>query len=183
MIAAVLGGVLGYERERKGRSVGVRTHMYRGYKKAAAVTAGDERAIRRRDAFARRFEMLSGTPVATLDFAEAASLGGGRQALAKLLVKSDFAGGVIFCSSDQFAQGVLVEAKGRGLSVPQHLAVVGFGDQEFVAYTDPPLTSIRVDRGKLGSAAADALLSRFAKSASIKAVTDIGFETVERQTS
>ena len=27
MIAAVLGGVLGYERERKGRSAGVRTHM------------------------------------------------------------------------------------------------------------------------------------------------------------
>ena len=26
-IAAVLGGILGYERERKGRSAGVRTHM------------------------------------------------------------------------------------------------------------------------------------------------------------
>lgn len=27
VLAAVLGGILGYERERKGRSAGVRTHM------------------------------------------------------------------------------------------------------------------------------------------------------------
>lgn len=155
----------------------------RGYTRAAAVTAGDQRAARRRDAFAQRFENLSGTPVDTVDFGGAASLGGGRQALVKLLTKYDFLGGVIFCSSDQFAQGVLVEAKARGLSVPQDVAVIGFGDQEFAPYTDPPLTSVRVDRAKLGSAAADALLSRFAKSSSVQAVTNIGFEIVERQTS
>lgn len=153
----------------------------RGYERAAAVTAGDERAARRRDAFSRQFEMLRGTPVASVDFNEHASLGAGRQALATLISDSAFSGGVIFCSSDQFAQGILVEAKARGLCVPQDLAVIGFGDQEFAPYTDPPLTSVRVDRDKLGRAAADALLTRFANRTSVTAVTDVGFEIVIRQ--
>lgn len=152
-----------------------------GYERAAVVTAGDERAARRRDAFARQFEMLRGIPVTTVDFAGHASLGAGRQALATLVCEKGFTDGVIFCSSDQFAQGVLVEAKARGLDVPGSLAVIGFGDQEFAPHTDPALTSVRVDRDKLGSAAADALLSRFADPPSVRAVTDIGFEIIRRQ--
>ncbi|MFN7090523.1 MAG: substrate-binding domain-containing protein [Allorhizobium sp.] len=71
----------------------------------------------------------------------------------------------------------------RGLKVPQDLAVIGFGDQEFAPYTDPPLTSVRVDRDRLGSAAADALLARFSKHPVVGAVTDIGFQIIERETS
>lgn len=153
----------------------------RGYERAATVTAGDERAARRRDAFARRFQSLRNTPVVRVDFEGAASLGHGRQALETLLAGKTFPGGVIFCSSDQFAQGILVEAKARGLKVPQDVAVIGFGDQEFAPYTDPALTSVRVDRDKLGSAAAGALLTRFAKSTIVQAVTDIGFEIIERR--
>ncbi|WP_034850546.1 LacI family DNA-binding transcriptional regulator [Sinorhizobium sojae] len=155
----------------------------RGYERAAAVTAGDERAARRRDAFVKQFEMLRGAPVATIDFKGHASLGGGRQALATLIADHGFSGGVVFCSSDQFAQGILVEAKARGLAVPRELAVIGFGDQEFAPHTDPPLTSVRVDRDMLGSAAADALLARFAKIPLVGAVTDIGFQIMERETS
>lgn len=155
----------------------------RGYSHAAAVTAGDERAARRRDAFVRQFEALGGTPVATVDFPGHASLGGGRQALATLIAEHGFSGGVIFCSSDQFAQGILVEAKARGLAVPSEVAVIGFGDQEFAPHTDPPLTSVRVDREKLGTASADALLARFAKTTMTNPVTDIGFRIIERQTS
>ena len=155
----------------------------RGYKQAAAVTAGDERAARRRDAFAKQFEALGGAPVVTIDLEGHASLGGGREALATLIGDHGFSGSVIFCSSDQFAQGILVEAKARGLAVPQDVAVIGFGDQEFAPHTDPPLTSVRVDRERLGSAAADALLTRFEKKPIAGAVTDIGFRIIERETS
>ncbi|MGV2114375.1 LacI family DNA-binding transcriptional regulator [Agrobacterium salinitolerans] len=156
--------------------------LARGYVWAATVTAGDERAIRRRDAFIRRFESLTATNVSCIDFVDGpATLGRGREALAELLKQPCPHGGVVFCSSDQFAQGVLVEAKARGLGVPADVAVIGFGDQEFAAYTDPPLTSVRVDRDQLGQAAADSILARLSETTSPSHVVDIGFKIIARE--
>lgn len=153
----------------------------KAYAWAATVTAGDERAIRRRDAFVKRFERLNGGSVTSVDFPDGpATLGRGREALATLLKTTRLPGGVIFCSSDQFAQGILVEAKARGMRVPEDIAVIGFGDQEFAAHTDPALTSVRVDRERLGRTAADALLTRFSNEGVRNPVINIGFEIAER---
>lgn len=151
-----------------------------GYRHAATITAGDERARRRRDAFAARFGKLSGNTPMAVDFDHSASLGAGRQALAQLLEQGASKGMVIFCSSDQSAQGVLVEARARGLSVPRDIAVIGFGDQEFAASTEPGLTSVRIDRHVLGSVAANALVDRFAGAEAPETVHDIGFELIRR---
>ncbi|UYO01429.1 MAG: LacI family DNA-binding transcriptional regulator [Devosia sp.] len=152
-----------------------------GYAHAATITAGDERAVRRRNAFAGRFEQLTGTRVLPVDFSAPATLGLGREALGQLLERQLPPGSVIFCSSDQFAQGALVEASARGLSIPGDVAVIGFGDQEFAASTAPALTSVRIDRQVLGQTAANALLSRFAASPEPAMVHDIGFEIIRRQ--
>ncbi|MCS6758012.1 MAG: substrate-binding domain-containing protein [Candidatus Devosia euplotis] len=87
---------------------------------------------------------------------------------------------MVFCSSAQFAQGVLIEANKRGLSIPGDLAVIGFGDQEFATSTEPALTSVRIDRQALGQVAANALVDRFAASDTLQAIHDIGFEIVRR---
>ena len=152
-----------------------------GYLNASTITAGDERAVRRRDAFLARFGKRKGTEGDGVDFDAPASLGLGRQALAQLLEKGMSKGTVLFCSSDQFAQGVLVEAAARGLSVPENVAVIGFGDQEFAPQTEPALTSIRIDRQILGQVAANALVDRFAALPSLSAVHDVGFELVRRR--
>lgn len=152
-----------------------------GYAHAATITASDERAICRRDAFAHRYERLTGTKVQAADFAAHATLGLGREGLAQLLDQNLPRGSVIFCSSDQFAQGALVEATARGLCVPQDIAIIGFGDQEFAASTVPALTTVRIDRQILGQTAANALLARFAASPETAMVHDIGFEIVRRQ--
>lgn len=151
-----------------------------GYSHAATITASDERAVRRRDAFATRFGKHVSTQVRGVDFSASATLGLGRQALSQLIEQGLEPGTVLFCSSDQFAQGVLIEANARGLSVPRDVAVIGFGDQEFAAMTEPALTSIRIDRQILGQVAANALVDRFAASASLQAVHDVGFELVRR---
>ena len=151
-----------------------------GYRHAATITAGDERARRRRDAFAARFARRSGTELLSVDFVQSASLGLGRQALAQLLEQGAPKGTVVFCSSDQFAQGLVVEARARGLSVPDDIAVIGFGDQEFAASTEPALTSIRIDRHVLGRVAANALVDRFAAADGLDSVHDVGFELVRR---
>ncbi|MGV8853328.1 MAG: LacI family DNA-binding transcriptional regulator [Devosia sp.] len=151
-----------------------------GYEHAVTVTARDERAVRRRDAFATRFGKRTGTSVQHIDFASSASLGLGREALTRLMEAGLPAKAVMFCSSDQFAQGILIEASARGLSVPRDIAVIGFGDQEFAASTQPALTSVRIDRQILGQVAANALVDRFAASSTVSAVHDVGFEIVSR---
>ena len=151
-----------------------------GYRHAATITAADERARRRRDAFASRFSKHTGTAAVAIDFEQSASLGLGREALSQLLERNVPKGTVVFCSSDQFAQGILVEAAARGLSVPADIAVIGFGDQEFAASTEPALTSIRIDRQVLGQVAANSLIARFATREGQEAVHDVGFELRRR---
>lgn len=151
-----------------------------GYRHAATITAGDERARRRRDAFAARFTQRRPGTVTSIEYSTSATLGMGRQALADLIERDLSPGTVIFCSSDQFAQGVLVEAAARSLSVPGELAVIGFGDQDFAEVTDPALTTIRIDREALGRSAANLLIDRFNDRARTGAVHNIGFTLIRR---
>lgn len=152
-----------------------------GYETAATITAGDDRALRRRDAFTSRFETVTRSKVQAMDFDVPATLGLGREAMAKLIELSLPPRSVVFCSSDQFAQGALVEAGARGLKVPDDVAVIGFGDQEYAASTAPALTSVRIDRQVLGRTAAEALLTRFSEGPEGHLVKDIGFQIIRRQ--
>ncbi|MFD1798094.1 LacI family DNA-binding transcriptional regulator [Paracoccus aurantiacus] len=151
-----------------------------GYTHAATVTAGDLRAGRRRDAFIERFEATH-PPVTRIDYpAGTATLGDGRASLARLIDEMGFMGGVVFCSSDQYAHGILTEANARGLRIPDDIAVIGFGDQAFAATAWPSMTTIRVDRDALGREAANALLQRFGGGAEGPGTIDLGFTLIRR---
>ncbi|TKW64308.1 MAG: substrate-binding domain-containing protein [Paracoccus denitrificans] len=154
-----------------------------GYVRVATVTAGDMRAGRRRDAFIERFTASTpGLTVSRVDYpAGTATLGQGREALANLIDTQGFMGGLIFCSSDQYAQGILTEANARGLRVPEDIAVMGFGDQVFAEHTWPSITTIRVDRNALGKAAANALLQRFNGRTEGPTTVDLGFALIRRE--
>lgn len=153
-----------------------------GYRRAANVSAGDERALRRKDAFARALIEAGFASVPEVCFEGGASIERGRLALARLVDEQAFRDGVIFCSSDLLAHGVLIEAQARGLRVPEDVAVIGFGDQVFAAHTLPPLTTVRVDRALLGERAASALLARLNGVDVPEKTIDIGFEIVRRAT-
>ncbi|MET0418846.1 MAG: substrate-binding domain-containing protein, partial [Actinoplanes sp.] len=49
----------------------------------------------------------------------------------------------IVCGSDLMALGAIRAARRRGLSVPGDLSVIGFDDSPLIAFTDPPLTTLR----------------------------------------
>ena len=53
------------------------------------------------------------------------------------------------------ALGVLTEARTRGIRVPEQVAVVGLGDLDFAAATDPALTTVRIDGTAIGREAAN----------------------------
>lgn len=171
---------VGFSHPEAGRAA-ARFAVGAGYGQAACVFASDERALRRKDAFCAEFRALTGRPTPDASFGAEASLGMGRRGLAALLDEKGFAGGVVFCSSDLIAHGVLLEARARGLAVPGEIAVIGFGDQGFAPDTVPPLTSVRVDRAALGGRAAQAILGRLENRHAGPLVTDIGFEIVRRE--
>ncbi|WP_372499520.1 LacI family DNA-binding transcriptional regulator [Streptomyces lichenis] len=64
----------------------------------------------------------------------------------------------IVCASDLMALGAIRAARTRGLDVPSGLSVVGFDDSPLIAFTDPPLTTIRQPVHAMATAAVNALL-------------------------
>lgn len=64
----------------------------------------------------------------------------------------------IVCGSDLMALGVIREARRRGLTVPGDVSVVGFDDSPLIAFTNPPLTTVRQPVQAMAAAAVGALL-------------------------
>lgn len=65
----------------------------------------------------------------------------------------------IFAYNDATALLVLQCCAQRGLRVPEDVAVVGFDDIETAAWSQPPLTTVAVDKERLGREALNLLLS------------------------
>jgi LacI family transcriptional regulator len=63
-----------------------------------------------------------------------------------------------FCANDLLALGLLQQAIGSGLRVPDQLAIVGYDDIDFAAAAAVPLTSVRQPRQELGRTAAELVL-------------------------
>ncbi|MBW1596499.1 LacI family DNA-binding transcriptional regulator [Streptomyces sp. JJ38] len=83
------------------------------------------------------------------------TLEGGQAAGAALLERGCTA---VVCASDMMALGVIRAARQHGLAVPSDVSVIGFDDSPLIAFTDPPLTTIRQPVTAMGQAAVRALL-------------------------
>ncbi|AJD39458.1 LacI family transcriptional regulator [Rhizobium sp. SEMIA 4085] len=66
-----------------------------------------------------------------------------------------------FCMNDFIAVGVLEAVTEAGLRVPEDFAIVGFDDLPCALMTNPPLSTMRVDRAALGREAIGLMMSRF----------------------
>jgi len=64
----------------------------------------------------------------------------------------------VFAANDATAAEAIRAIKERGLKVPEDIALVGFDDGSLAAHTEPPLTTVRVFREKMGSIAVKRLL-------------------------
>jgi LacI family gluconate utilization system Gnt-I transcriptional repressor len=152
----------------------------KGYKRFGLVTADDARAEVRNEAFRSALEKHGFADIATAVVRAPSTFRLGREGLARLLELGPLPRAV-FTSSDTLAHGVLMEAQARGLSVPGDLAIVGFGDLNFAAYTYPSLSTVWIDRPAVGRKAAEMLLARFDGKEPEK-IVDVGFQVGERGT-
>ena len=87
------------------------------------------------------------------------SVEGGATAAGRLMDKGCTA---IACGSDMMALGAIREARKRGLNVPRDISVVGYDDSTLIAFTDPPLTTVRQSVPAMSAATVRALLDEIA---------------------
>jgi alanine racemase len=80
---------------------------------------------------------------------------GGQAAAARLLDRGVTG---IACGSDLMALGAIRAVHARGLSVPGDVSVVGYDDSPLMAFTDPPLTTVRQQSTTMSHAAVRALV-------------------------
>jgi len=149
--------------------------LSKGWHRVGIATADDERAMQRHAGFVSTF----GRAVPTATVPAPSTVASGRLALSRLLELEPQLEAVS-CSSDGLAQGVLIEARARGIAVPRQLAVCGFGDADIAAATEPALTTVRVDGATIGRKAAQMVLARCRGEAVHERIIDLGFSIVER---
>jgi DNA-binding LacI/PurR family transcriptional regulator len=87
------------------------------------------------------------------------SVEGGDTAAARLIERGCTA---IVCGSDLMALGAIGAARRAGLRVPDDVSVVGYDDSPLIAFTDPPLTTVRQSVQAMSEAAVRALLDEIA---------------------
>ncbi len=83
------------------------------------------------------------------------SVEGGHAAAARLL---DAGVTAIICGSDIMALGAIRAVRARGLDVPGDVSVVGYDDSPFMAFTDPPLTTVRQPVAAMSQSAVQTLV-------------------------
>jgi LacI family transcriptional regulator len=108
------------------------------------------------------------------------SFGAGRAGLAQLLALAE-PPTAVFATGDLLAQGVLEEARARGLDVPRDLAIVGYTDSPSAALVEPPLTMVAVPSQEIGVRAMRTLAALIAGEDPRPRRTVLGVELVVRR--
>jgi LacI family gluconate utilization system Gnt-I transcriptional repressor len=88
------------------------------------------------------------------------SIAMGAMLFRELMAATDGECDAVFCCNDDLALGALDECKKMHINVPEKFGIWGFNDIEMAAYAEPSLSSVRVNRYKMGSQAMELILER-----------------------
>jgi len=138
----------------------------KGYKNIAFVGGKDTEDIRghdRRRGYENAIERLGLKPLSYVsNTAPPVSIKEGSAALEPLL-KSWPEVDAIICVSDLVAYGIIMQCHRRNISVPEQIAVCGFGDFELAAQCWPAITTIGVNSRLIGTEAGKLMLAAIEK--------------------
>ena len=67
----------------------------------------------------------------------------------------------IFAGYDETALGAWKALNDRSISVPREISLIGFDDEDYAAFTAPPLTTVRIDVDAVGRELISQLYKRF----------------------
>ncbi len=127
-----------------------------GHRQLAFVgfVAGLASAVQRSEGFLRGLEQEGISRAAQQEIVrcDAVTFDEGRRRGGELFARNTRVTGIV-CANDDVATGVLRAAHEAGRSVPRDVSVVGFDDIIMANYTDPPLTTVGVDKERMGKLA------------------------------
>lgn len=182
MTAEPVDMLVGYSHEAIGEAIAA-YFAGKGRRHLAMIASDEPRGMARARGFcnaARRLGLVAADAEVPSSMVGAPTrLAHGRAGLADLVDRGTPID-ALYCSTDLVAMGALIEARARGLAVPDRLAVVGFGDNDFAVDAEPALTSVHVDPVGIGRTAATMLLDRIAGRPVAEPVIDSGFSIIER---
>lgn len=148
---------IGFDHSRIGR---VMAHhlLEQGHRSLAYVDSGvaeDFRARVRGDGFMAAAKE-AGAQVRMLRAATGDAFDAGREVLRALAAEPSVTAAAF--ANDHLACGALMQAREIGISVPEQLALLGFGDFPIGRQLTPTLSTVRPPRALIGKATAEALL-------------------------
>jgi DNA-binding LacI/PurR family transcriptional regulator len=82
----------------------------------------------------------------------------------------------IYATSDAIAIGLMRAAFEAGVSIPDHVSIVGFDDIDHAEFTIPPLTTVSQDGEEMGRVAAGLLLEMVEQGRNRSEVSDVVLE-------
>jgi len=151
---------IGFDHPQVGRAMAAHL-IERGYRRLAYVDSGvaeDFRAHERGDGFLAEAKR-SRVPAKRITAPALEAIEAGRLALDSLIdPRGRLRVRAAAFANDHLACGALLQARARGLALPQDLALLGFGDFSLGRQLDPPLSTVHTPRFEIGQAAARALL-------------------------
>jgi LacI family transcriptional regulator len=132
-----------------------------GHQRMAFVghVAGVTSVVERSEGFLRGLEAAGGGRAARAEIfpCDILTFDEGYKRSRELFERSKDVTGIV-CANDELAAGVLRAAHEIGRAVPGDVSVVGFDDIIMANYTDPPLTTVSVEKEQMGRRAAVRLL-------------------------
>ncbi len=175
-----LDAMVGFSNVYAGRA-GAEYFANAGYKAVAfvgATLATDPRADARAQSFVKEFKKLTGAN-ALIVAVNGRETGDGGHGLRLVLEQMPDVQAIAF-SGDMLAVGAMFEAQRQGIRIPDDLALLGYGDLEIAAHTNPSLSTIRPPRDEIGEAVAQHILERLKSPDAKGAVIDLGISMVKR---
>ncbi len=88
---------------------------------------------------------------------------------------------LVMCTNDMLAVGAVLTCQRNGWSVPERVAITGFGDIEMARVLSPSLSTVRIKGEEIGRESAKLLLQRLSGGEKRTTVMDVGFEILRRE--
>ncbi|WP_240624514.1 LacI family DNA-binding transcriptional regulator [Aurantiacibacter odishensis] len=182
-----IGHVIGFSNHEVGRTA-ARYLIDKGHTRIGAIggtvegEVRDHRGEERMRGFEDELRLAGLSADAVLRYGEAPlSYDHGAAAIGRLLEKSPDCQAV-FAVSDLSAVGAMMQCQRMGVSIPDQLSLIGFGDFEIGRIVNPPLTTIHVDFNELGRRTGATLLALLGEDGNARpGRVDVGLSVVERE--
>jgi LacI family gluconate utilization system Gnt-I transcriptional repressor len=142
----------------------------------------DERAVERLSGYTRAMTDAGlGDRIQVVSVDRPSSIALGARLMSSLVDRQEVPE-ALFCIDDNLALGALQECRRIGLRVPADIAIVGFHDLEFSAFSSPSLSSVATRRYEMGKLAAERVLRLLSTALPVTEETvDLGYDVVLRQ--